>query len=295
MVLKGLLFWGAAVLAISALGYALYRYLSSVARYEGRKREIALGAASIVLTSASVLFLPVFLCGAGGSVAGIADSIQKSIAEAAGESLMKDGDGLCRSAVGSLVENHSPAKTADGGGDAGRDGAESAVRFAVRELSRGESLRKALDSAAADLQNSGLMDAVPEAELGRELDGIVSEMFRPYGEEAKRAFREGPRMDPLMGRMFGSVAEATPFEDVTGVPDSAGAWRALESGGRISRLLPKFFIAAGAALALSCVAFFAVVLLCLREPEGVRTREFGKKHIFEYQNQIFDEMNREKR
>lgn len=316
MFLKGLLFWGVLILVLSALAFAFYKYLTSVARYESRKREIALGAACIVLSAASVLFLPAFLFGAGGSVAKIAESIQESVAEAAGDAFMKEGKSHCRSAVDALMESHAPdpgssvgqfdtvavaEKMPQGAGgmptetELIEEGIESALKFAERDLSRGGTIRRALDSAAADLMNSGLMLEVKDAELKEELDKWVSEMFRPFGDEAKGAFREGEKIDPSMERMFGGVVEATPFEEVTGVPDGAGAWKAVEAGGKISRLLPKFFVFLAAAASLSFLALFAAVMLCLREPEESGERTFEKRNIFEYQQQIFEEMNREKK
>ena len=317
MFLKGLLFWGVLVLVLSALAFAFYKYLTSVARYESRKREIALGAACIVLSAASVLFLPAFLFGAGGSVAKIAESIQESVAEAAGDAFMKDREKHCRSAVDALLERHPSDTDVSGGGQFDtvaasekmpqssggspteaeiiEEGIESALKFAERDISRGGTFRRALDSAAADLMNSGLMLEVKDAELKKELDKWVSEMFRPFGDEAKGAFREGEKIDPSMERMFGGVVEATPFEEVTGVPDGAGAWKAVEAGGKISRLLPKFFVFLAAAASLSFIALFAAVMLCLRKPEESGERTFEKRHIFEYQPQIFEEMNREKK
>ena len=52
--------WGVIVFFSAALSFCAYRWLSRVARFENRKKEIAAGFCVCVLTVASLLFLPIF-------------------------------------------------------------------------------------------------------------------------------------------------------------------------------------------------------------------------------------------
>ncbi len=318
MIFKGLLFWGIVVLALSALGYVFYRYLSSVSRYENRKKEIALGTACLVFTFASFLFLPVFLYGASGTVVGIADSIQKLIADGSKEAFMKDKDSHFKSAVDGLLEKHAAEISLPEDLDiseAGKyaekklqEGIDSALKFAQRDVTRGKNFRQALDSAAADLRNNGLVLEIPGTELKDEMDNFVFESFRPFNDEAKNMFKSGSGIDPVMEKMFADVVDATPFEEIMGVPDRGGSvWKASDLlGGKVgdaadkavgglARMLPKFFIIVACVLSLLCLVFFVVILLNLRKSEEARTSEFKKNHIFEYQQPVFDDINREKK
>ena len=318
MIFKGLLFWGIVVLALSALGYVFYRYLSSVSRYENRKKEIALGTACLVFTFASFLFLPVFLYGASGTVVGIADSIQKLIADGSKEAFMKDKDLHCKSAVDGLLEKHAadiPVPDDIDISEASKyaekklqEGIDSALKFAQRDLSKGKNFRQSLDSAAADLRNNGLVLDIPDAELKNEMDNFVFEAFSPFNEEAKKMFKSGSKIDPVMERMFSDVVDATPFGEVMGVSDRGGnTWKASDllggklgdtadkAVGGVTKMLPRFFIIVACVLSLLCLVFFVVILLNLRESEEARASEFKKNHIFEYQQPVFDDINREKK
>ena len=52
--------WGVVVFFVVVLSFCAYRWLSRVARFENRKKEIATGFCVCVLTVASLLFLPIF-------------------------------------------------------------------------------------------------------------------------------------------------------------------------------------------------------------------------------------------
>lgn len=52
--------WGVIVFFVAVLSFCAYRWLSRVARFENRKKEIATGFCVCVLTVASLLFLPIF-------------------------------------------------------------------------------------------------------------------------------------------------------------------------------------------------------------------------------------------
>lgn len=52
--------WGVIVFFAAVISFCAYRWLSRVARFENRKKEIATGFCVCVLTVASLLFLPIF-------------------------------------------------------------------------------------------------------------------------------------------------------------------------------------------------------------------------------------------
>ena len=51
--------WGVITLVSVVIAFFCYRWLSNVARFENRKKEIALGMAVCVLTISSLMFMPV--------------------------------------------------------------------------------------------------------------------------------------------------------------------------------------------------------------------------------------------
>ena len=54
-----LIVWGAITLVAIIIAFICYRWLSNVARFENRKKEIAMGMGVCVLTLSSMMFLPV--------------------------------------------------------------------------------------------------------------------------------------------------------------------------------------------------------------------------------------------
>lgn len=52
--------WGIIVFFIAVLSFCAYMWLSRVARFENRKKEIATGFCACALTVASLMFLPIF-------------------------------------------------------------------------------------------------------------------------------------------------------------------------------------------------------------------------------------------
>lgn len=70
--------WGIIVFVICILSFCAYRWLSRVARFEGRKKEIAAGFCVCALAVASLVFLPVFFLGIDLNALGsqLSDSIQ---------------------------------------------------------------------------------------------------------------------------------------------------------------------------------------------------------------------------
>ena len=70
--------WGVVVFIVAVLAFCAYLWLSRVARFEGRKKEIATGFIVCALAVANLMFLPIFFAGIDLNALGIqlADSIQ---------------------------------------------------------------------------------------------------------------------------------------------------------------------------------------------------------------------------
>lgn len=90
-ILRSFGIWGIISLLIAVLGIVVYLWLSRVARFENRKKEIALGMIVCVLAVASFMFLPILFSGIDLNALGkeLFDSIQLAEfdAEDAGEKL----------------------------------------------------------------------------------------------------------------------------------------------------------------------------------------------------------------
>lgn len=73
--------WGVIVFFITILSFCAYRWLSRVARFENRKKEIAMGFCVCALTMASLLFLPIFFSEVDLNSLGtqLSDSIQVAV------------------------------------------------------------------------------------------------------------------------------------------------------------------------------------------------------------------------
>lgn len=90
-ILQSFVIWGIILFSIAVLGIVVYLWLSRVARFEKRKKEIALGMIVCVLAVASFLFLPILFSEIDLNTLGkeLFDSIQLAEfdAEDAGEKL----------------------------------------------------------------------------------------------------------------------------------------------------------------------------------------------------------------
>ena len=60
---RGFIAWGITVFVTCILSFCVYMWLSNVARFENRKKEIAAGIFVCALAVASLMFLPILFCG----------------------------------------------------------------------------------------------------------------------------------------------------------------------------------------------------------------------------------------
>lgn len=75
--------WGVTVFIASVLSFCAYRWLSRVARFENRKKEIATGFCVCALAVASLMFLPIFFLGIDLNSLGtqLFDSMQAAVSD----------------------------------------------------------------------------------------------------------------------------------------------------------------------------------------------------------------------
>ena len=156
-------------------------------------------------------------------------------------------------------------------------------------------IAQSLDGVVDYLEKEEVLSEIPEEEAVKEIKVFVREVFVPYCDEAKKEF--GIHMNPVMHRFFEKAVKSSPFELVSGVPDSElSLEKAVDATDKwISKMIPKFFIVVASVSAFFCLVFLVIILIHLRESESRRKDEFKKDHIFEYQESVFADINKEKK
>ena len=156
-------------------------------------------------------------------------------------------------------------------------------------------IAQSLDGVVDYLEKEEVLSEIPKEEAVKEIKVFVREVFVPYCDEAKKEF--GIHMNPVMHRFFEKAVKSSPFEPVSGVPDSElSLEKAVDATDKwISKMIPKFFIVVASVSAFFCLVFLVIILIHLRESESRRKDEFKKDHIFEYQESVFADINKEKK
>ncbi len=171
-----------------------------------------------------------------------------------------------------------------------------AIAFARKKAESSDvNIAQSLDGVVDYLEKEEVLSEIPEEEAVKEIKVFVREVFVPYCDEAKKEF--GIHMNPVMHRFFEKAVKSSPFEPVSGVPDSElSLEKAVDATDKwISKMIPKFFIVVASVSAFFCLVFLVIILIHLRESESRRKDEFKKDHIFEYQESVFADINKEKK
>lgn len=301
MFFRGLIYWVALVAVLSALGFGFWKYLTSVLGYENRRKEIALGVSCIVLTFAAFLFTPVILFSSEGLVKNVVAKIQENVAKNSKDEFSKDRESLFKDFAERMVRDHAaPAPEFDVGAVLPEvrvdESISDAIEFARKKAESSDvNIAQSLDGVVDYLEKEEVLSEIPKEEAVKEIKVFVREVFVPYCDEAKKEF--GIHMNPVMHRFFEKAVKSSPFELVSGVPDSElSLEKAVDATDKwISKMIPKFFIVVASVSAFFCLVFLVIILIHLRESESRRKDEFKKDHIFEYQESVFADINKEKK
>ena len=301
MFFRGLIYWVALVAVLSALGFGFWKYLTSVLGYENRRKEIALGVSCIVLTFAAFLFTPVILFSSEDLVKNVVAKIQENVAKNSKDEFSKDRESLFKDFAERMVRDHAaPAPEFDVGAVLPEvrvdESISDAIGFARKKAESSDvNIAQSLDGVVDYLEKEEVLSEIPEEEAVKEIKVFVREVFVPYCDEAKKEF--GIHMNPVMHRFFEKAVKSSPFELVSGVPDSElSLEKAVDATDKwISKMIPKFFIVVASVSAFFCLVFLVIILIHLRESESRRKDEFKKDHIFEYQESVFADINKEKK
>ncbi|MBR6914705.1 MAG: hypothetical protein IKN34_13040 [Treponema sp.] len=301
MFFRGLIYWVALVAVLSALGFGFWKYLTSVLGYENRRKEIALGVSCIVLTFAAFLFTPVILFSSEGLVKNVVAKIQENVAKNSKDEFSKDRESLFKDFAERMVRDHAaPAPEFDVGAVLPEvrvdESISDAIEFARKKAESSDvNIAQSLDGVVDYLEKEEVLSEIPKEEAVKEIKVFVREVFVPYCDEAKKEF--GIHMNPVMHRFFEKAVKSSPFELVSGVPDSElSLEKAVDATDKwISKMIPKFFIFVASVSAFFCLVFLVIILIHLRESESRRKDEFKKDHIFEYQESVFADINKEKK
>lgn len=301
MFFRGLIYWVALVAVLSALGFGFWKYLTSVLGYENRRKEIALGVSCIVLTFAAFLFTPVILFSSEGLVKNVVAKIQENVAKNSKDEFSKDRESLFKDFAERMVRDHAaPALEFDVGAVLPEvrvdESISDAIGFARKKAESSDvNIAQSLDGVVDYLEKEEVLSEIPKEEAVKEIKVFVREVFVPYCDEAKKEF--GIHMNPVMHRFFEKAVKSSPFELVSGVPDSElSLEKAVDATDKwISKMIPKFFIVVASVSAFFCLVFLVIILIHLRESESRRKDEFKKDHIFEYQESVFADINKEKK
>lgn len=301
MFFRGLIYWVALVAVLSALGFGFWKYLTSVLGYENRRKEIALGVSCIVLTFAAFLFTPVILFSSEGLVKNVVAKIQENVARNSKDEFSKDRESLFKDFAERMVRDHAaPAPEFDVGAVLPEvrvdESISDAIGFARKKAESSDvNIAQSLDGVVDYLEKEEVLSEIPKEEAVKEIKVFVREVFVPYCDEAKKEF--GIHMNPVMHRFFEKAVKSSPFELVSGVPDSElSLEKAVDATDKwISKMIPKFFIVVASVSAFFCLVFLVIILIHLRESESRRKDEFKKDHIFEYQESVFADINKEKK
>ena len=301
MFFRGLIYWVALVAVLSALGFGFWKYLTSVLGYENRRKEIALGVSCIVLTFAAFLFTPVILFSSEGLVKNVVAKIQENVAKNSKDEFSKDRESLFKDFAERMVRDHAaPAPEFDVGAVLPEvrvdESISDAIAFARKKAESSDvNIAQSLDGVVDYLEKEEVLSEIPKEEAVKEIKVFVREVFVPYCDEAKKEF--GIHMNPVMHRFFEKAVKSSPFELVSGVPDSElSLEKAVDATDKwISKMIPKFFIVVASVSAFFCLVFLVIILIHLREAEARRKDEFKKDHIFEYQESVFADINKEKK
>ncbi len=301
MFFRGLIYWVALVAVLSALGFGFWKYLTSVLGYENRRKEIALGVSCIVLTFAAFLFTPVILFSSEGLVKNVVAKIQENVARNSEGEFTKNISTHFRDFADRMVRDHAaPAPEFDVGAVLPEvrvdESISDAIGFARKKAESSDvNIAQSLDGVVDYLEKEEVLSEIPEEEAVKEIKVFVREVFVPYCDEAKKEF--GIHMNPVMHRFFEKAVKSSPFEFVSGVPDSElSLEKAVDATDKwISKMIPKFFIVVASVSAFFCLVFLVIILIHLRGSESRRKDEFKKDHIFEYQESVFADINKEKK
>ena len=301
MFFRGLIYWVALVAVLSALGFGFWKYLTSVLGYENRRKEIALGVSCIVLTFAAFLFTPVILFSSEGLVKNVVAKIQENVAKNSKDEFSKNRESLFKDFAERMVRDHAaPAPEFDVGAVLPEvkvdESISDAIGFARKKAESSDvNIAQSLDGVVDYLEKEEVLSEIPKEEAVKEIKVFVREVFVPYCDEAKKEF--GIHMNPVMHRFFEKAVKSSPFELVSGVPDSElSLEKAVDATDKwISKMIPKFFIVVASVSAFFCLVFLVIILIHLRESESRRKDEFKKDHIFEYQESVFADINKEKK
>jgi hypothetical protein len=301
MFFRGLIYWVALVAVLSALGFGFWKYLTSVLGYGNRRKEIALGVSCIVLTFAAFLFTPVILFSSEDLVKNVVAKIQENVAKNSKDEFSKDRESLFKDFAERMVRDHAaPAPEFDVGAVLPEvrvdESISDAIGFARKKAESSDvNIAQSLDGVVDYLEKEEVLSEIPKEEAVKEIKVFVREVFVPYCDEAKKEF--GIHMNPVMHRFFEKAVKSSPFELVSGVPDSElSLEKAVDATDKwISKMIPKFFIVVASVSAFFCLVFLVIILIHLRESESRRKDEFKKDHIFEYQESVFADINKEKK
>jgi len=318
MISDGLIYFSITVVVLLVIGGIGWKYLTSVSRYENRKKEIALGIACIILTFANFLFLPIILCNSNDAFIKIIGGMQNVVVETSHENFLQERDSRLNEIVTNLVqkypeeikvpENILPEETDKFISNFKENGITSALDIAKRATdSKGKNFRQSLDSAFEDLKNNGLLKEISSQEKNNLLDEITYEQFKPFNEGAISTYFSNGDMNSILRNFFTESVKGTSFKKYMGVPDKNETWNVqdvIENNANefsqntvdgVKKMLPKFFIIFGVILCFVCLILFSIILFYLRESELQKNKDFDKNHIFEYQSSVFEDINREKK
>lgn len=209
--MKGFLYYGIVVVVLLLLAFVGWKYLTSVARYERRKKEIALGMGTAVMVFATFLFSPLtFFC---------ADDISDGVTQAVKSGIVVDGKKL--SSVTDEVLAYLP-----------------------------ENIRSVYGGDVAELVRD-MMSGVEDVQLVLTAESIGL-----------------------------SPAEV---DAMTRVID------------RKIRMLIRRYLMLVCGLCMMILLSVIIILIHLREPEKTLETELKKEHIFEFQQDVFEDINKEKK
>lgn len=299
----GLIIWGVIVLLVALLAFLGWKKISNIARFEARKNEIGWGMLSIVMVFVSFLFLPLVCLkitdDIGDNMAGAVSSVFDDEIIAAGKEQIrketnpkKDTSYLSHALDDLLKKTSTKELVTDDLKQSVIDTASSMIYGANIT----DPLQYSLEIAAKDLmENSGIAD-LADKYISDDIQNIALSYTKRIASNVVETKIPNPILNIFfskkakdLGMNAAGLAAQNTIKKI-GNTISQGIMKSVTH--KVSELSIKFFFIISIIAALLVSIFLLIIIFMLRLPKEEEFEEYDRDHIFQYNNEPLDKINK---
>lgn len=301
--ITGLIIWIVTVLVVAVLAFVLYKKLSNTARFETRKTEIKWGMISVVMVFVSFLFMPLVCLKVTDE---IGDNMSDAIASVFNDEIMDAGASGIRKSTNPKNNTEELSNALDellkktGTQDLISDEIKKAAIDNAAGLIYGSNisdpLQYSLEAVAKDLMNNFGIDELAGRFVSDDIQNVALKITSKIAAGVIRSSVPSPLLNiilaPQTKNLSNSAASKAAQNTIkkNGNPVSDSIQKNLSK--EVNAFSTKILFSIAIIAALIAAGMLLVIVFMLRTPMEEEFEDYEREHIFQYNNEPLDKINK---